>query len=384
MLATERALRGQARPARHIPCPQRDRVPARAAETLSRKPASRVRTARTRRDASGEAAPMLSRPGLPSGSGWSFELKWDGFRAIVSTEDQLRVRSRRGWNMTTALPELRGLPGGLVLDGELVAWKGSEPYFPHVCRRVLNWDMSIPLTFVVFDLLRLEGTDVTERPYSERRRLLEGLDLNSSWWRTGDTFSDGDALYCCVRNGARGRGREEAVESLPPERSRMGKGQESELLASRRRTRCDGAEARAAKSELRLASLLRLVQTVRRAARGREYADARGPLVRECGILTAGARSPRRAKTRSPVLIMSRPAQGPAPKEADGPDCLANRSRQANNGPIHRMSFLTRGCPIDPSKEMAEGARCYVATLERPWGQEEFTVEDPEGNRLTF
>jgi hypothetical protein len=57
--------------------------------------------------------PMLSRPGpLPSGSGRSFELKWDGFRAIVSTEDELRVRSRRGWNMTTALPELRGLPSG--------------------------------------------------------------------------------------------------------------------------------------------------------------------------------------------------------------------------------------------------------------------------------
>ena len=142
---------------------------------------------------------MLSRPGpLPSGSAWSFELKWDGFRAIVSTEDGLRVRSRRGWNMTTALPELRGLPSGLVLDGELVAWKGSEPYFPHICRRVLNWDMSIPLTFIVFDLLRLEGTDITERPYSERRKLLEGLDLNSSWWRTGDAFSDGDALFTAV------------------------------------------------------------------------------------------------------------------------------------------------------------------------------------------
>ncbi len=69
---------------------------------------------------------MLSRPGpLPFGSGWSFELKWDGFRAIASTEDGLYVRSRRGWNMTTVLPELRGLPAGLVLDGELVAWKGS-------------------------------------------------------------------------------------------------------------------------------------------------------------------------------------------------------------------------------------------------------------------
>jgi ATP-dependent DNA ligase len=40
--------------------------------------------------------PMLSRAGeLPSGSRWAFEVKWDEFRAIVSTEDELRVRSRR-------------------------------------------------------------------------------------------------------------------------------------------------------------------------------------------------------------------------------------------------------------------------------------------------
>ena len=142
---------------------------------------------------------MLSRPGpLPSGSGWAFELKWDGFRALVSTENEFRVRSRRGWNMTTVLPELRSLPTGLVLDGELVAWKGSEPYFPLICRRVLNRDMSIPTTYIVFDLLRLDGTDVTERLYSERRELLESIDLGSSWWRTCDTFSDGDALFEAV------------------------------------------------------------------------------------------------------------------------------------------------------------------------------------------
>jgi len=143
---------------------------------------------------------MLSRPGpLPSGSGWSFELKWDGFRALVSTEGEFRVRSRRGWNMTTVLPELRALPSGLVLDGELVAWKGSEPYFPLICRRVLNRDMSIAMTYIVFDLLRLDGTDISDRPYSERRKLLESLDLNnSSWWRTCDTFSDGNALLTAV------------------------------------------------------------------------------------------------------------------------------------------------------------------------------------------
>jgi ATP-dependent DNA ligase len=44
---------------------------------------------------------MLARSGrLPAGDGYSFEVKWDGFRAIVSTEGALRVRSRRGWDMT--------------------------------------------------------------------------------------------------------------------------------------------------------------------------------------------------------------------------------------------------------------------------------------------
>jgi ATP-dependent DNA ligase len=75
---------------------------------------------------------MLPRSGpLPVDQGWSYEVKWDGFRAIVSTEDGFRVRSRRGWNMTPALPELRRLPDGLLLDGELIAFNrklaNSEP-----------------------------------------------------------------------------------------------------------------------------------------------------------------------------------------------------------------------------------------------------------------
>jgi ATP-dependent DNA ligase len=124
--------------------------------------------------------PMLSRAGpLPIGDEWSFEPKWDGFRAIVSTQNELRIRSRRGWNMTAILPELRGLPAGLVLDGELVAWRKDEPYFPYICRRVLNRDMSIPTTFVIFDLLWEKGVELIGRPYSERKRKLERLALDA-------------------------------------------------------------------------------------------------------------------------------------------------------------------------------------------------------------
>ena len=134
---------------------------------------------------------MFCRAGpLPSASGWSFELKCDGFRAIVSTEDGLRVRSRHGFNMTPTVPELRGLPDGLVLDGELIAWKGREPCFPNICRRVLNHDFSVPVMFVAFELLRFDGTDLCDRSYAERRDLLVGLGLDGPGWATSEAFDD--------------------------------------------------------------------------------------------------------------------------------------------------------------------------------------------------
>ena len=120
---------------------------------------------------------MLSRPGPALRLGLVLRAQWDGFRALVATEEGLEVRSRRGWNMTPVLPELRASPAGLVLDGELVAWRESEPYFPLVCRPVLNRDMSIPLTFVIFDLLRRDGVHLTSSPYLERRQDLERAPL---------------------------------------------------------------------------------------------------------------------------------------------------------------------------------------------------------------
>jgi bifunctional non-homologous end joining protein LigD len=92
------------------------------------------------------------------------------------TEDDLRVRSRRGWDMTLALPELRQLPPGLVLDGDVVAFnKGGDPHFPLLARRVLNYDRSIRTHLMIFDLLRLDGEDLTLTRYRERGSILESL-----------------------------------------------------------------------------------------------------------------------------------------------------------------------------------------------------------------
>jgi ATP-dependent DNA ligase len=58
---------------------------------------------------------MLSRPRpLPTFGRWSFEVKWDGFRTIVSTVDGLRVRGRRGWNMTALVPDMEDCRWGLL------------------------------------------------------------------------------------------------------------------------------------------------------------------------------------------------------------------------------------------------------------------------------
>ena len=67
--------------------------------------------------------PMLARAdSIPSGSGWIFEPKLDGFRCLVCTHQGFRARSRRGWDMSHLLPEFRRiLVDGVQLDGELVA-----------------------------------------------------------------------------------------------------------------------------------------------------------------------------------------------------------------------------------------------------------------------
>ena len=68
------------------------------------------------------------------------------------------MRSRRGWDMTEHVGFLAGLPVCAVLDGELVALDdGGKPDFPLVCERILMRRRAIPLTFMVFDVLSVDG-----------------------------------------------------------------------------------------------------------------------------------------------------------------------------------------------------------------------------------
>ncbi|MFP5068946.1 non-homologous end-joining DNA ligase [Pseudonocardia nantongensis] len=133
---------------------------------------------------------MLATPGpLPTGDGWSFEVKWDGMRVLASVtegaEPALRLRTRSGRDVTANFPELAGLTElapDVVLDGEVVLLDGGVPSFAALAHRMQGVVGSAvaerrPVTFMVFDVLRLYGVELLDRPLTERRATLERLDL---------------------------------------------------------------------------------------------------------------------------------------------------------------------------------------------------------------
>jgi bifunctional non-homologous end joining protein LigD len=143
-------------------------------------------------------------------SNWAYEIKWDGVRAIAYCEGgRVRLTSRNLRDVTSQYLELRSLGRELgsreaVLDGEIVAFDEEEkPNFGllqhrmHVgsestVRRLMK---SIPVVYMIFDVLYLDGRVTMELSYEERRKLLEGLELNGSHWRTpSHHVGDGPAM----------------------------------------------------------------------------------------------------------------------------------------------------------------------------------------------
>lgn len=122
-------------------------------------------------------------PGASRCVAHDYEVKWDGFRAIVSTEALLRVRSRRGWDMAPHLDFLAQLPVRSVFDGELVAFGADgKPDFPSLCERMLHRHVDIPVTFVSSTCSGFEGATSPGDPMGS----VGGSSARSAWLdRTG-------------------------------------------------------------------------------------------------------------------------------------------------------------------------------------------------------
>jgi len=124
---------------------------------------------------------------LPSGEGWVYEPKWDGFRGMLARLSAgTRLFSRRLRDLGPHYPELLELgprlPPDSVLDGEIVAFGEGGLDFGALQHRLTIGERAAraaaelrPVSFVAFDLLRLAGEDLTVKPLTQRRRLLEDL-----------------------------------------------------------------------------------------------------------------------------------------------------------------------------------------------------------------
>jgi ATP-dependent DNA ligase len=138
------------------------------------------------------AVTALPEPSACAG-GCGYEPKWDGWRVLLFKDQAagaVTLQSRTGRDLTRYFPDLariaRGaLPGGVVVDGELIVWEPDRRRMSFALlqrrvsagqRRVLDLAIQYPAHLVVFDLLQAPpDLDVRNRPLRERRQLLEHL-----------------------------------------------------------------------------------------------------------------------------------------------------------------------------------------------------------------
>jgi DNA ligase-1 len=118
---------------------------------------------------------------------WLVEWKWDGIRAqLVKRDGVIFLWSRGEEAIGERFPEVvdtaRELPDGIVLDGEVLAFRSGRPLpFSALQQRigrrlqVTRKARDVPVVFMAYDLLEIHGVDIRDRPLAERRATLEGV-----------------------------------------------------------------------------------------------------------------------------------------------------------------------------------------------------------------
>lgn len=146
---------------------------------------------------------------------YGFEIKWDGMRAVLYCQDEyIHILSRNQKDITSQYPELKGLgisavKRQFVLDGEIVHFdhNGRTSFSGLQHRMGLSAAKTIearrqeyPVTYIIFDLLSLQGESTLHLPYTMRREMLERLQLGGPAWQTpGYKLGSGQEILNAAR-----------------------------------------------------------------------------------------------------------------------------------------------------------------------------------------
>lgn len=163
----------------------------------------------TRRSPPTDLRPMRAVAGEPpSGPGWAWEACWAGRRVLLTNEPgDTRIAAGDGEDLGDRFPELRRMGraigatevvlDGFVVDGGSGALAARLRAAPSSIRRLAA---DRPVQLVLFDVLWWEGHPVTERPWHERRDLLESLGLGGGPWSTPSAHvGDGTDVLAAAR-----------------------------------------------------------------------------------------------------------------------------------------------------------------------------------------
>jgi bifunctional non-homologous end joining protein LigD len=142
-----------------------------------------------------------------SARGWLFERKLDGERCGELREDgRVLLISRRGEALNATYPELVDAlqTGGpdLLVDGEVVAFKGRQTSFEQLQRRMQIHDpdrarrSGVSVYYYLFDILELDGRDLRRLPLRERKaKLREGVEFGGRLRFTAHRTGEGEAAF---------------------------------------------------------------------------------------------------------------------------------------------------------------------------------------------
>ncbi|MFV9510660.1 non-homologous end-joining DNA ligase [Tepidibacillus sp. LV47] len=157
--------------------------------------------------------PIL-RSDIPSGDTWIHQIKWDGIRGLTYIgQTGLRLYTKKGKERTEIYPEIQQLlklvkANSVVLDGEMIILNDeNKPSFELLLKRervqtkekVSFYSKKYPIKYILFDILYLNGENLTKKPLSERKDLLlKFVDQNENIAITED-FKDGMMLFELMR-----------------------------------------------------------------------------------------------------------------------------------------------------------------------------------------
>lgn len=149
----------------------------------------------------------------PTGDQWVAQVKWDGVRILIYFDGQnVRLFNRKLRERTMQFPEFVDVKRyctatSVILDGEVIALVDGKPSFPSVMkrdgiRRLDRVDQArrlTPVTYLIFDLLFVNGEWVTGRPLHERQKLLSSVIIPHKDVQLVENFNDAESLFNAIK-----------------------------------------------------------------------------------------------------------------------------------------------------------------------------------------